>query len=1729
MKSKWFVICISVLFFGTYFAELNAQNQDTEGEWSDPIPFGIVPVAVANLPDGRLIAWSSQFRDDFNETGDGMTFTQIFDPSTNSTLQETVTDTNHDMFCPGINNLPDGRILAAGGTSSERTSIYDPVTDKWSRAADMNINRGYQGNVTLSDGSVFTLGGSWSEGVAINGGKDAELYSPQSGWVNLPNIQGEDLYTANDLGFEQQGLYRVDNHAWLWAAPDGRIFHAGPGEMMHWIEPDLATGGSVTEAGLRGTDTYSMKGTTVMFDVGRILKVGGAEGYGTEASAGIPAKDNSLIIDINNPNNVTVTPTANTLSLARTMHNSTVLPNGQVLVTGGLSEAEVFTDAGARLEAELYDPVTNAWTTVAGMQVPRTYHSVAILMTDGRVFVGGGGLCNLTYGGECVNHTDAEIYSPPYLFTDGGALAARPSISAPDEADYNSTITVTGSPGITEFSLIRFSSATHSTNNEQRRIPVAFTGGGGNYNVSVPDRNLLPPGYYMLFALDGDGVPSVAETIMVGDALPLATNPNLVLHLEFEDAEGSSTLLDSSGNGNDGLLYDVDDNGATKVPSTDNIPATDNGLFGKAAEFDGAEFQSNTILEVPYDATFDATSSSVTVMAWVNRDELVHNVGILSHDYPALFFGFHNSLYKWEFPTTEGSVNCYAGYSPQGSWVHIAATYDGTTARLFANGIEVCTQTATGGFVINDAPGDASAFTSSGFYEQRDPAGPFLTAAGYNQSGVTDEIDGRIDELKVYNKALGAEEIKAFFDLGSGLAGVPDCPQGTIAAEFKIDDGEWTPGNNVNAPEGSRVYLRAVTAGTYYVTTAQRDFEAPTLRSAADFDQADGYQVDTGVSDPQNDSPERNDGLVDLENQGSFVLTTAAGCATVVNVNVVKQCDPEDILISPEWRIGSGAYESGNPGEDVQITATEGQEVRLSILPNNVGGAGSEQLGFNVTLPRGGFVDDLTGDYVLEAVSLLDAGAYVMTSVEGCSVIITLEVEEIDCSDIKAEWSLNGGGSYSSAPDAEPVTVEAFTGDNIRISMLPNGIDYTVTYGGDPVYTGNTDFVLGIAEIADSGAYTITTQQGCSTTLNLNVTQFDCTADTIRAEWSLDGGGSYESAPDDGNITVAANTGDNVRLSMLPNGVEFTVTYEGGIVYDGSQDFILGVVDPTNSGDYIIDSDQGCTTTLTLNVTDIICDADAIRAEWRLNGTYFSAPDEQPITVPALFGDAFEISMLPNNTTYTITYDGDEVYNGQLDYDLGNLTSEDSGEYTITTVNGCSTILTLEVTCPSGPFTPEYTVDGVANSGEEILTVDAGSTISLSTVEKNVPYTITRPDGSVATGDLDLGAVTTDASGVYIFTSSEGCTASLSIIVISPCVPGTFNPRITIDGELRTEAVAYTVDLGSSIDLSVLQNDQEYTITLPDGNVVNEDYEIESATFDDSGRYVFTSSSNSCTAILDIEVVDPCTPDRFTPQYIVDGVSGTEETTIEVNQGGSVTLLLVQQDVDYTITAPDDTTVNNTLLELDDITPEQSGNYVFTSPKGCERVVSIIVLPVANCSDEDFSVAFSINGTAGSGETGITVDQGSAIVLDIVQDIPFTITAPDGTNTEGRQELGAITLEQAGNYVFSSESGCSAQFSINVAPLAPVDPEAKLEDVRLFPNPTTDGVLSIGLENYMNERLFITFYDIYGKFVFREVVPENHQTVVTMDLYDLSVGTYIVEIRRTAEDENTLKKVIKRR
>ncbi len=506
-------------------------EQVLPSSWTPVISLPVTPIAIANLPNGNLLMWSAfepyAYEGDIG-TAAGQTYTGVFNPTTETSTDVLVTNTGADMFCPGTAVLPDGRVLVNGGSSSPKTSIFSPSANtnggSWSISGEMNLPRGYEADTLLSYGTlsngvlsgvqVLTLGGSWSGG---EGNKSAEVWNSTTGaWTVLSGVP-----ETNIVGPDPQGIYRGDNHAWMFAQSGGYVFHAGPSAQMNWITTSGA--GTITSAGDRGTDPYSINGNAVLYDVGKILKVGGAPAY-QQSNGTTYASNSAYLIDISaGPGTTPLVTQLTPMSYQRAFSNSVVLPNGNVVVIGGQSIPEPFTDSAAVLVPEIWNPTTQQFSFLNPMQTPRTYHSTAILLPDGRVFVGGGGQC----GAGCPqNHLTAEILTPPYLLNSNGSAATRPVLNAAStstSAVLGGNITAGTTGQVASFVLMRLSATTHTVNNDQRRIPLtitkttAHTGGSYSYTLAMPsaDPGVVLPGYYMLFALNSSGVPSVSTTIQI--------------------------------------------------------------------------------------------------------------------------------------------------------------------------------------------------------------------------------------------------------------------------------------------------------------------------------------------------------------------------------------------------------------------------------------------------------------------------------------------------------------------------------------------------------------------------------------------------------------------------------------------------------------------------------------------------------------------------------------------------------------------------------------------------------------------------------------------------------------------------------------------------------------------------------------------------------------------------------------------------------------------------------------------------------------------------------------------------------------------------------------------------------------------------------------------------------------------------------------------------------------
>ncbi|KAI0425356.1 hypothetical protein F5Y09DRAFT_352335 [Xylaria sp. FL1042] len=497
-------------------AELNVYSPDvnlnaatftppptTQGRWESTVVLPIVAAAGALSAEGDVIFWSA-YRPDRFDGGTGQTLTALWTPSSQTVTQRTVTETHHDMFCPGISLDANGYIIVTGGNDSKNTSTYDPANAGWTSSAEMVIARGYQSSVTVADGRVFTIGGSWSGG---RGGKNGEIYSPATNkWTSLPGCVVAPMLTA-----DKQGVYRADNHAWLFAYKSNSVFQAGPSQQMNWY--NVSGSGSYTAAGTRAADGDAMCGIAAMFDAvsGSILSAGGSPSY--QDSNATP---NAHLVKLGSVGAAATVTKLPSMAYARAFANGVVLPDGTVLVVGGQSYPVPFMDTTPAFPAELFDPKTGTWRTMASIAVPRTYHSIALLLPDATVVSAGGGLCGT---GCAQNHFDAQVFSPPYLFNADGTRAARPVIASVSATQVRpgASLAVTTAQSVASFSLVRYGSVTHTVNTDQRRVPLSVVSVAGLVSiVSLPtDPGVLVPGYWMLFAMNSAGVPSVATTIKV--------------------------------------------------------------------------------------------------------------------------------------------------------------------------------------------------------------------------------------------------------------------------------------------------------------------------------------------------------------------------------------------------------------------------------------------------------------------------------------------------------------------------------------------------------------------------------------------------------------------------------------------------------------------------------------------------------------------------------------------------------------------------------------------------------------------------------------------------------------------------------------------------------------------------------------------------------------------------------------------------------------------------------------------------------------------------------------------------------------------------------------------------------------------------------------------------------------------------------------------------------------
>jgi len=548
---------------GLLEADCSPPVKDEQGSWSGVTPWPLVPINAALTSDGKVQSFGSvssgctdanpyDFSGNNCVTQGGQMEIDIWDPAVVRTVANVVSGvvpnaTYTDLFCSMQVQMPHRRAtmtvggddgLGGNAPNDSAIGVTSWKTNQGLRnEAPMNFPRWYPTGTTLPDGAVVVQGGALQGGPGGPGVLTPEVYRPDQGnsWKLLTGATSAAAY--GDGG----GGNGPDENRWWYprafvAPGNGNVFNIS-GTQMFELDPDAADGAG--QVILRGTvpaavanqgglgNPVGATSTATMYAPGKILQVGGGAwaNNGTGATNGARA---GMTIDITGGTaNPVVAPTQ-PMTYARHWATSTVMPDGKVIVTGG-SRANNG-NGGYVTNAEIWDPATGEWTEV---EVPheraRLYHSVALLLPDGRIMIGGGGAPGPR------NYTDVEYYSPAYLF-DGDEPAVRPQItSVPKKVGYDGAFSVQSDSTISRVTLVRNGSVTHGFNNDQNFQDLEFTQTGSTVSITTPeDGTYAPPGAYMVFAWDEDGTPSMGKIVQIDPQVKMSSPaPTVVDQFEY--------------------------------------------------------------------------------------------------------------------------------------------------------------------------------------------------------------------------------------------------------------------------------------------------------------------------------------------------------------------------------------------------------------------------------------------------------------------------------------------------------------------------------------------------------------------------------------------------------------------------------------------------------------------------------------------------------------------------------------------------------------------------------------------------------------------------------------------------------------------------------------------------------------------------------------------------------------------------------------------------------------------------------------------------------------------------------------------------------------------------------------------------------------------------------------------------------------------------------------------
>ena len=426
--------------------------------------------------------------------------------------------------------------LKSGPDTQKATVLYNIKNKKFRRFADLNYERWYGSAVRLKNDQILILGGRDNADLTDNLDIDRESTVPEIlikenntfSWKVLHNIKSEEFFGRKNNGYNYPKAFLTKNN---------NVFGLSYNKMF--LISDLQNRGAIEKVGEIPLvnnpfkiDIMNQKPNTKSSQERIVLgSIGSPLGWN---SSTVMLRDNEIVtlggienghlpsnhvysIDINNPKNPILKRLSN-MHFPRSNQNATIFPNGDLFVNGGnmLQEdvhGDVYGDNFSVLTPEVYRYKRNKWTKLRETNYRRNYHSTSLLLHDGKVLVAGGDTWN------------AQIYYPPYLFEknrDGSiSFAKKPFFKllkseTKNEPGKKIIAKINNIEDISKISMISGGSITHSQPSELKYMELKFVKLNDNkLSVYLPEANHVNDGFYLLFAINSKGSPSLGQSLIL--------------------------------------------------------------------------------------------------------------------------------------------------------------------------------------------------------------------------------------------------------------------------------------------------------------------------------------------------------------------------------------------------------------------------------------------------------------------------------------------------------------------------------------------------------------------------------------------------------------------------------------------------------------------------------------------------------------------------------------------------------------------------------------------------------------------------------------------------------------------------------------------------------------------------------------------------------------------------------------------------------------------------------------------------------------------------------------------------------------------------------------------------------------------------------------------------------------------------------------------------------------